>query len=99
MLGKSRDSKAGARKGFESGMNIFAHMFAAAAAFFGTGPAYSFTIDFVTEFANRHYGPDIIGLVQVGWFIIVAGGIYGLSRATIYTSIMALTFTAAARIL
>lgn len=97
-FGKNKDHANTREDGFKKGMAIFADFAALAAAFFGTGPAYSATVDFVRDFSARHYGADITGLVEIGWFVIVAGGIFGLSRATVYTSIIALAFTVAARI-
>lgn len=45
---------------------------AVVATFFGAPELYHLSIGFVMTFAERHYGPEMLGAVLIGWAGIIA---------------------------
>lgn len=91
-------SNSGASGMFSGGVRIIAETAAAIAAFFGTGPLYSATIDFVENYANSQYGHtagDFIGFV---WGIACGALIFGTARMTAGAALTAAGAAIAVRI-
>lgn len=76
-----------------------ANMLAVAAAFFGTAPLYTNTVDWVVGFAARHYASGLDELVAFCWFITCAVTIFFTARMTIGTAITMGAMAVAARFL
>ena len=87
MQDMSKQKDAG-RSVFLGSVKGLANTAAAAAAFFGTPLVYSETVGWVQDFTYRHYGADLVGLVQIGWFGIVGFAVFFVARASIGTAIV-----------
>ena len=87
------------RSVFTGSVEGLANTVAAAAAFFGTPPAYNASITWVQEFAYRHYGAGLGDFVQIGWFVIVACAVFFIVRASLATAMVMGGLALAARFL
>lgn len=79
----------------EAGQSIFlssltglANVLAVIATFFGTGPLYSKTVDFIYRFAVTHYGYGIADFTTLIWGVLCAALIFFIARATISTALV-----------
>ncbi|MDI4665393.1 hypothetical protein K9U40_13795 [Xanthobacter autotrophicus] len=59
------------RQGYDP-KRAMAFALAVVATFFGAPELYHLTIGFVMAFAERHYGPEMLGAVLIGWAAIIA---------------------------
>lgn len=87
MFGLDKHKQAG-QNIFMSSMQGLANVLAIAVTFIATGPIYSSTEEFVTEFAESHYGYGNTDLVTSAYGLILALAIFFLSRATLATALM-----------
>ena len=80
--------KAAGSDTFMKSMAGLANVLAFIAAFLGTGPLFSSTVGWVTEFAVEHYGYSIAGIISPVWGIACAALIFFIARASIGTALM-----------
>jgi len=73
---------------FMKSMAGLANVLAFIAAFLGTGPLFSSTVGWVTDFTLEHYGQSIVSLVSPVWGIACAALIFFIARASIGTALM-----------
>ena len=92
-------TKRSARSLYEKSIHLIANMSAVAAAFFATGPLYSFSIEWILNFSTKHYGSGMDWLVEAFWFVVVGAITYGIARATVATAIAMGGLALAARFL
>lgn len=83
---------------FVKSAELVANMAAAIAAFLTTPLAYSHSVDWVRGYAVQHYGANIGGLAAFAWWLCLAVLIFGLSRMTLATAIMAGSLALATRL-
>ena len=86
-------------EGFRQAGYKFAIVIAISSSFLGTPIVYEHTVDWVTSYTAYNYSPAIADLVSVGWFGLVAMGLYYLAKMTLSTGFVMLTLVAAARFL
>ena len=87
-----------ARGVFTSSTALFANVLAVFVAFLGTGPIYGLTVGFIHDFATSQYGPALADLATLLWAVVVAIGVFALSRATIATAFTLGALALAARL-
>ncbi|MCF8467278.1 MAG: hypothetical protein K9G33_07730 [Sneathiella sp.] len=83
---------------FMSSMKGLANVLAVVCTFFGTGPLYSRTVDWVVRFAASNYGPASADIASVLWGLICAVLIFFIARASISTALVMGALTIATRI-
>lgn len=91
--------KEASRSIFMSSMWWFANFAAAVAAFLATGPAYQATIGWILGFSASQYGHDSVEFVGWLWWVVIAGLLFFISRASIATLIVTGAFAVAVRFL
>ena len=73
---------------FMSSITGLANLIAAVVTFLGTPPLYSNTVDWVQRFTALHYGYGWQDITAVAWFLICAGIVFFVSRASISTALI-----------
>ncbi len=70
---------------FMSSMKGLANTGAVAATFFTTPIVYSASVDWIVNFAIKHYGAAWADLVNFAWFVLVACLAFFIARASLST--------------
>jgi len=96
MLGKQNQAKA-SEAIFMSSMKGLANVLAVVCTFFGTGPLYSATVDWVLEFSQNHYGAGG-DFVSILWGCVCAAFIFFVARASLSTALVMGALTLATRL-
>ena len=88
----------GASNEFTGGVRVIAETASIVAAFFGTGPLYNVTIDFVRDYTVSQYGYWTNDFIGFAWGLACAALIYGGARMTAGAALMAAGAAIAMRI-
>lgn len=70
---------------FARARDLLANTMAVGITFFGTGPAYSSSVDFIQDFVSDAYGYELVGIASVLWFVMLAVMIFALSTLLVTT--------------
>ena len=88
MTNKLNSTKGGSYGTFMTATRLFAYTLAVVVTFFGTGPFYGLTVDFVQDYAVAHYGPSMSEVVSLGWGAICGTLIFSFTAATLSTGLI-----------
>ena len=97
MLNSQKYKQAG-QSIFMSSMTGLANVLALVETFFGTGPLYTKTVDWIYRFAAQNYGYASADLVSLIWGAICAALIFFIARASISTALVMGALTIAMRV-
>ena len=82
-MSRQQESGSGGRSNESQGVRVLATVGSVVAAFFGTGPLRTASINFVQDFARTHYGYGYDDIVNVAWWVVCAVAVYGAARMTL----------------
>jgi hypothetical protein len=79
-MSRQPETSSGSRSNESQGVRVLATVGSVVAAFFGTGPLRTASINFVQDFARAHYGYGYDDIVNVAWWVVCAVTVYGAAR-------------------
>ena len=88
MTTNPNSTKGGSYGTFMTATRIFAYTLAVVVTFFGTGPFYGLTVEFVQDYAATHYGPSVSEIVGLGWGAICGTLIFSFTASTLSTGLI-----------
>lgn len=97
MLDRNTHREAG-RSVFTSSVTWLANFLAVGVAFLATPKVYGLTIVWVRRYTEANYGYGWTDLIEIVWFVIVAGGVFSFARASIATLVIMGGLAIAARV-
>lgn len=87
-----------AKETFMSSATGLANTLAVVATFFGAGPLYNLTIDFVAQFSRDNYGYATADITTFIWMVICGSLIFFSARMSVSTALTVGAASLAARL-